>query len=288
MQETFKITGKTKLYGIIGHPVSHSLSPIMQNAALRAAGFDGVYLPFHVLPEQLPQAVEGLKALQVSGFNVTIPHKTVIMPLLDKLAPSACQAGAVNTVVNHNGCLIGHNTDGDGLVTSLRTDLDFDPMGKSIVLIGAGGAARGALAALCRHGAATVTILNRTRETAVKLVNDLQPLFESTKLQAAALNDDNSVALTNADLLINSSSVGMNGERIDGIDLDLLPNNACVYDMIYNPVVTPLIEFVRIRNLRVANGLGMLIAQGELAFKHWHGVDVPDGIMRESLIPAPY
>jgi shikimate dehydrogenase len=285
MQETFKITGKTKLYGIIGHPIGHSLSPVMQNAALKAAGIDGVYLPFHVLPEQLPQAVEGLKALQVSGFNVTIPHKTVIMPLLDKLAPSACQAGAVNTVVNHNGCLIGHNTDGDGLVASLRTDLNFDPMGKNIVMIGAGGAARGALAALCRHGAATVNILNRTRETAVKLVNDLQPLFGSAKLQAAALTDDNSMVLSTADLLINSSSAGMNGECIDGIDLELLSNNTCVYDMVYNPMLTPLINAVRIRRLQVVNGLGMLIAQGELAFKHWHGVEVPYGVMRESLTP---
>ncbi len=285
MQETFKITGKTKLYGIIGHPIGHSLSPVMQNAALKAAGIDGVYLPFHVLPEQLPQAVEGLKALQVSGFNVTIPHKTVIMPLLDKLAPSACQAGAVNTVVNHNGCLIGHNTDGDGLVASLRTDLNFDPMGKNIVMIGAGGAARGALAALCRHGAATVNILNRTRETAVKLVNDLQPLFGSAKLQAAALTDDNSMVLSTADLLINSSSAGMNGECIDGIDLELLSNNTCVYDMVYNPMLTPLINAVRIRRLQVVNGLGMLIAQGELAFKHWHGVEVPYGVMRESLMP---
>src|SRR6266540_2579429 len=142
-----KITGKTKVLGIIGWPVEHSLSPLMQNAALQALNLDYVYIPFAVPPQSLVMAVDGLRHLGVQGFNVTIPHKEAIIPLLDKLHPEAEFIGAVNTVKREGELLVGYNTDGAGFVRSLVNDLDFKPEGKKIVILGAGGASKGAVAA---------------------------------------------------------------------------------------------------------------------------------------------
>jgi len=282
MNDKTVITGKTRMYGIIGCPVTHSLSPVMQNAAFKAAAIDALYAPFAVEPDQLAVAVSGLRALQVCGFNVTVPHKTSIMPLLDGLADSAVQAGAVNTVVNHGGRLIGHNTDGDGLIASLAKDLECAVAGSRIVLVGAGGAARGALAALCRSGAASVVVLNRTLETANGLVESFRTLYPQVILQASALPVQPDYVLS-ADLLINATSAGLAGEKIEGLSLALLPDHAKVYDMVYNPPLTPLLVDARIRGLKAVNGIGMLLAQGELAFKLWHGMSPGEGAMQEAL-----
>ncbi len=285
------ITGKTGVYGIIGFPVSHSLSPVMQNAALQASGIDGVYVPFAVAPDQLAAAIHGLRALQVCGFNVTIPHKTTIMPMLDRLAPSAVQAGAVNTVVNQEGGLIGHNTDGDGLVWSLEHDLDCRLEGARVMLIGAGGAARGALAALCRVGAKSVTVINRTRIAADSLIASFAAHFPETVLQACGFDPVLTTVLPQTDLVINATSLGMAGEKIEGLALALLPDHAKVYDMVYNPAHTPLLQDACSRGLKAANGLGMLVAQGERAFFLWHGRAPATGVMRNvvesfSSVPA--
>lgn len=277
------ITGKTGVYGIIGFPVSHSLSPVMQNAALQATDSDSVYVPFAVVPDQLAAAITGLRALQVRGFNVTIPHKTAIMPLLDELAPSAVLAGAVNTVVNQGGCLIGHNTDGDGLVVSLKDDLDCMVAGVRVVLIGAGGAARGALAALCRGGVRSVTVANRTLTAADALVASFAADFQETVLQACGFDQSLASVLPQTDLVINATSLGMAGEKIEGLPLALLPDHAKVYDMVYSVPQTRLLHEACSRGLKTANGLGMLVAQGELAFFQWHGRAPAAGIMRNAL-----
>ena len=168
------ICGTTRVYGIIGWPVEHSRSPLMQNAAFRSLGLDCVYVPFAVPPERLAQAVQGMRALGVAGWNVTIPHKTAIMPLLDDLSPEAVRAGAVNTVLNQAGRLIGYNTDGAGLVIALERELDCRVAGLKMVVLGAGGAARGAVAALAAAGVARITVVNRTLSTAQSLVEQLQ------------------------------------------------------------------------------------------------------------------
>ncbi len=283
MENSTVITGKTRVYGIIGCPVRHSLSPVMQNAALRAAAVDAVYVPFYVEPDQLSAAVSGLRALGVCGFNVTIPHKTSIMALLDELAPSAVQAGAVNTVVNQAGQLVGHNTDGDGLVCSLVKDLDCDVAGSRVVLVGAGGAARGALAAFCRAGVTSVVVLNRTLAAAEELSDSFRTSFPQTSFHGAKLDAQSGHFLAEADLLVNATSLGMSGEKIDGLTLALLPDHAKVYDMVYTPSLTPLLLDARTRGLKVANGLGMLVAQGELAFSLWHNVAPEHNVMKKSL-----
>lgn len=282
---TSLIKGSTQVYGIIGYPVAHSRSPVMQNAAFQAAGIDAAYVPFEVAPAQLAMAVAGLRALGVCGWNVTIPHKTAIMPLLDELSGEAERAGAVNTVVHRQGKLIGYNTDGDGLILSLERDLEFHVAGRKVVVLGSGGAARGAVAALCAKGAASIVIGNRTVATAVNLLADLQAVFPETGLTACAM-EEISALLPQADVLINTTSVGMHGEEIEGLRLDLLPNTAKVYDMVYGADATPLVLAAQRRGLRAVNGVGMLIAQGELAFTHWTGVVPPQGVMRGAVAPG--
>jgi shikimate dehydrogenase len=278
-----KLDGNTKILGIIGHPVGHSLSPAMQNAALTACGLGYVYVPFDVHPGQLAEAVSGLRALGIAGCNVTIPHKVAIASYLDRLDESAEAAGAVNTVLNDNGRLIGYNTDGDGLVRSLAEELDVVPGAGTIVMLGAGGAARGAVAALCRAGAQRIVIVNRSPEKARDLVHALGKRYTATELLIPGSGIELRTSMKEAALLINTTSVGMNHDRISMVSLTDLPADARVYDMVYAPPVTPLLKEAKERGLRCANGLGMLSGQGELAFKIWTGVEPPPRVMKEVL-----
>lgn len=277
------LSGSSEVFGIIGHPVRHSLSPAMQNAALQACGLDGVFVPFDVQPERLGEAVAGLRSLGIRGVNVTIPHKTGVVPYLDGLDESAAAAGAVNTVSNEAGRLIGYNTDGDGLVRSLAEEFAFTPENRSVVVIGAGGAARGAVAAICRAGARRITIANRSRDRATALVAAMEGRYPDTVLPVAEYGEHLTPFLHEADLVVNTTSLGMNGEVITGLDLGALPRHAAVYDMVYAPPVTPLLREAHRLGLRNANGLGMLAAQGELAFRIWTGIMPPLGLMKRVL-----
>ncbi|QEM68322.1 shikimate dehydrogenase [Geobacter sp. FeAm09] len=277
------LSGSCKVYGIIGHPVCHSLSPAMQNAALQEGGLDGVYVPFDVPPERLGEAVAGLGALGVRGVNVTIPHKTAIIPYLDGLDESAAAAGAVNTVNNEGGRLIGYNTDGDGLVRALAEECAFIPEQRTVVIIGAGGAARGAIAAICRAGARRIIVANRSRDRAEALTEALGERYPDVALVVADYGGRVTASLHEADLVVNTTSLGMHGEAIAGLDLGALPPEGVVYDMVYAPPVTPLLHEARRLGVRHANGLGMLAAQGELAFRIWTGTMPPAGLMRRIL-----
>lgn len=277
-----RIQGTTRVYGIIGWPVAHSRSPLMQNAAFRAAGLDSVYVPFAVPPQSLCEAVRGLRSLGVAGWNVTIPHKTAIMPLLDKLSPEAVRSGAVNVVHNQDGCLVGYNTDGAGLLIALERTLDCQVAGLRIVVLGAGGAARGAIAALLTAGAAQITVVNRTLAVAVQLVEALGPLHPGSELTAASFEQLDCL-LPGADLLLNATSVGLRGEEFIGLDLALLPDAAKVYDMVYGAVATPLVQAATQRGLAACDGISMLIAQGELAFACWTGITPAPGLMAAQL-----
>jgi shikimate dehydrogenase len=277
------VQGKTRVVCIIGNPVRHSLSPIMQNAAFAACQLDYVYVPFAVTPGNLGQAVIGLKALGVCGFNVTIPHKTAIIPFLDRLDESAESAGAVNTVLVNAAGLTGYNTDGDGLVDSLSTDLDFIPGEGQILVAGAGGAARGAISALCRSGAKKLLIYNRSLENARSVMQDMNIRYPETHIEVVSQNLVSREYLCSTSLLLNTTSLGMNGERISAINLYDLPAHAKVYDMVYSPSGTPLVTEALARGLRAVNGLGMLVAQGERAFEIWTGQKPPEGVMRLAL-----
>jgi shikimate dehydrogenase len=277
------VNGKTRIVCIIGNPIRHSLSPIMQNAAFAASNLDYIYVPFAVTPENLERAVIGLKALGVCGFNVTIPHKTAIIPFLDQLDESAESAGAVNTVQLCENGLTGFNTDGAGLVDSLSTDLDFSPRAEQILVIGAGGAARGAIAALCRSGAKRIIICNRSLDNARAVMLDMNIRYPETRIDVVRQHQVSEEYLGSTSLLINTTSLGMNGERIEGINLSHLPEHAKVYDMVYSSSGTPLVNEASASGLRAVNGLGMLVAQGERAFEIWTGHKPPEGVMRQAL-----
>ncbi|ABB31626.1 shikimate 5-dehydrogenase [Geobacter metallireducens RCH3] len=281
------ITGKTRVLGIIGWPVAHSLSPLMQNAALEAMGLDWIYVPFAVRPEDLASAVAGLRTLGVSGFNVTIPHKTAIIPLLDRITPEARLMGAVNTVKREGDDLVGYNTDGEGFIRSLAEDLGFVPAGRRILVLGAGGAARAAVASLARGGAATVMIANRSVARGEELVEAFQGVFGGTQFAAMPLD----IPLINAevqnfDLLVNTTSVGMGETAFEGLDISRMNPAASVYDMVYAPWETPLLAEASRGGRRCANGIGMLVAQGECALAIWTGMEPPPGIMRRRVLAA--
>jgi len=278
------VSGATRVVGIIGSPVRHSRSPVMHNAAFAALGLDWIYVPFPVAPEGLPAAVAGLKVLGVAGFNVTIPHKVAIMELLDRIAPEAELIGAVNTVLNRNGVLTGYNTDGIGLLAALARKLGFVPGGKSVLVLGAGGAARSAVASLLVAGATRVELVNRTADKASELVRLLAPHAAGCRLagRELALLADREF-LREFDLIVNTSSVGMAGDAFEGLELSGLRPGLAVYDMVYAPPVTPLLAQAERLGIPAANGLGMLVAQGEAAFAVWTGVKPPAGCMERAL-----
>jgi shikimate dehydrogenase len=276
------LSGKTTVVGIIGCPVSHSLSPTMHNAAFAALGLDWVYVPFPVAPGELAAAIAGLKALGVAGFNVTIPHKVAILPLLDRIDPQADLIGAVNTVSIRDGLLTGFNTDGIGLLAALSAKLGFTPAGRSVLVLGAGGAARSAVASLSGAGAARVEVANRSPEKALELVGQLSARLPEAELGASPLERLSEPAFVSGfDLIVNTTSVGMAGDDFPG--LELCGSGPAVYDMVYAPPVTPLLARARAVGLPAANGLGMLVAQGEAAFAIWTGVTPPAGCMERAL-----
>ncbi|HEY5974977.1 MAG TPA: shikimate dehydrogenase [Geobacteraceae bacterium] len=278
-----QVTGTTRVLGIIGSPIAHSLSPLMQNAALAELGLDFVYVPFAVAPDQLDLAVSGLRTLGVTGFNVTIPHKETILPLLDEITPQAMRMGAVNTVQRVGDRLVGHNTDGAGLLAALAADLDFTVAGKRVLILGAGGAARAAVMALLDAGAAAVTIANRDLARGEALMG-MAVKQGGAGIMVAPLAILASAELGGYDLLLNATSVGMNGTTFVDFCPELLNDTACVYDMVYAPLETPLLRSARQAGRRTANGLGMLAAQGERAFVLWTGCQPPPGVMRTVLL----
>ena len=281
------LSGKTKVVGIIGHPVSHSLSPVMHNAAFQALGLDWVYVPFAVAPGELSRAVAGMKALGLAGFNVTIPHKVAILPLLDRISPEAELIGAVNTVSLKDGLLTGFNTDGIGLLAALSGKLGFSAAGRSVLLLGAGGAARSALAALSGAGAARIEVANRSPEKARELLRLMAGRAGATLLAACSLQRlSEREFLKDFDLIVNTTSVGMAGDDFPGLELSGLKPGLAVYDMVYAPPLTPLLASARALGIPSANGLGMLVAQGEAAFAIWTGAEAPAGCMERALAPC--
>ena len=279
------ITGKTRICGIIGDPVEHSMSPVMHNAAFEALGLDYVYLPFHVQGEELKEAINGIRALNIVGLNVTIPHKMAVIPFLDKLDPLAERMGAVNTIANENGALAGYNTDASGFLQALRAQ-GIEPDGKSIVILGAGGAAKGISFILAGAGASLV-ILNRTLSRAEELASQIARYYHQ-KITAMTLNEANlKRAFGRADVLVNTTSVGM----VPDVDRTPVPGNLlnsrlAVSDIVYNPLETRLLREAKAAGARTIDGLDMLVWQGALAFEKWTGRKAPFEIMKQAALKA--
>ncbi len=287
-REEICIRGSTRVFGIFGDPVAHSLSPLMQNAAFEQAGIDAVYVPFHVRPQQLAGAVEGLRSLGIAGINVTVPHKENVLELLDDVDANARLIGAVNTILNREGRLFGYNTDGVGLLEALRAELDFDPADRRVLLLGAGGACRAAVAALSSAGAKGISWVNRTAERAQKLADEFSTHFPGTAFAVFPWDFKDpstfpAAALTGVELVINTTTLGLKGENI-ALPWHLLSPRIRLYDMVYAAEKTPLCAQAVRRGCRAADGLSMLVGQGEHAFRIWTGVSAPAGVMKNRLL----
>jgi shikimate dehydrogenase len=262
-----QLSGQTGVVGIFGDPVAHSLSPRMQNAAIKAGGLNAVYVPFHVTPDQLCDAVSGLRAMSLRGIN-----------------SNAETIGAINTIVNEDGRLKGYNTDGVGLLKALKLELDLDVAGKRVLFLGAGGACRAALVAACHAKAAWVGIANRTRQRSQKIIEELAPHFSGTAFAEYELAPGLSEACQEpVDLLVNTTAVGLKGETFGFSTSTCVKASGAVFDMVYASEPTALLVEARERGLLVADGLGMLAAQGEAAFELWFGCAPETGVMRQAL-----
>jgi shikimate dehydrogenase len=276
-----RISGKTRLAGIMGWPVGHSRSPLLHCHWLAHHRIDGAYVPLPVTPENLGQALRSLPALGFAGVNLTLPHKESALGHLDRIDDMGRRIGAVNTVVvAPDGSILGSNTDGFGFLANLQAGAPEwrAPTGPAVV-IGAGGAARAVCAALVDAGAPEIRIVNRTGARAVALARDMGPGCTVADWSARA------AVLAGASLLVNATSLGMTGEDALDLVLDRLPLSAVVNDIVYIPLETPLLAAARARGHTVVDGLGMLLHQGRPGFRAWFGAEpaVTDALRREML-----
>jgi shikimate dehydrogenase len=273
----------TVMFGVFGDPIRHSMSPLMMNRAFRETGLNAAYAAFHVTREGLRDAVNGIRALGFRGVNVTVPHKVNIMAYLDEVDESAKVIGAVNTIVNENGKLTGYNTDGIGYVRSLKEETGMELQGKKVLVLGAGGGARGVVYALAQERPEAIWIANRSPEKAAQLAADMQPYAACT-----ALGLDEVVSIRERfDLVINTTPAGMYPQTDEmPVDPGFLTEETLVSDLVYNPLVTRFLRAAEKRGCRTHGGLGMLIYQGVYAFEYWTGIAAPVEAMRETVEAA--
>jgi shikimate dehydrogenase len=269
-----------KLFAVLGYPIGHSMSPIMLNDVLSYYEIDAHYHPFKVSPEDLEIAIRGLKAIGISGFNVTIPHKSAIIPFLDSVDDLALSIGAVNTVVNDNGKLVGYNTDGYGFIKGLEPYISsFSD--KKVLVIGAGGAARAIYFTMAKMKPLALDITNRTVIKATELIKACP--FESNS-RALSL-DEAEVQLNEYDVVIQTTMIGMYPNVLETpISLKKLNNQALVCDIVYNPLETQLLKEARQKGATVQNGVEMFVYQGALAFEKWTGIFPDVKRMRENVL----
>lgn len=280
-----EISGHTGLTCLLGSPVSHSISPMMHNEAFQALDLDYRYLAFDIPVEELETVVNGLKSMGVRGFNLTMPHKNAMFPLCDELSPAAEIIGAVNTVVNENGKLIGHTTDGTGYMQALKED-GIDVIGKKITLLGAGGAATSIFVQAALDGVKEISIFSRRSPFFDRAKSLIELLHTKTDciIHLYDFSDEELLRreIAESSLLINGTSVGMapNVQNSLITDPSFFHKDLVVSDVIYNPRETKLLELAREAGCKTQNGLYMLLYQGAEAFKLWTGQDMPIDLIK--------
>ncbi len=267
------ITAATRVAGVIGSPVGHSLSPALHNAAFSAAGAPWVYVAFEVAPGEAPRALEAMRVLGLGGLSVTMPHKEQVAAAVDELDPAAAALRSVNTVVaRSDGRLVGHSTDGAGFVASLR-EAGADPAGRRVVVIGAGAAGRSVVDALARAGAAAIDVVNRDPDRAAR----------AAQLAGAVGSVADPAAIRSADIVVNATSVGMGSDQLP-FDPALVHAGQVVADLVYHPLETALLREARLAGAATVDGLGMLVHQAALQQQLWLGA-MPDAtVMREAAL----
>ncbi len=274
---------RAELVGVFGHPVAENPTVVMQEAAFQELGLNWRYLTIEVYPEDLEDAMKGLRAMNMRGINLTIPHKVAVLKYLDEVASDAALMGAVNTVRREGDKLIGENTDGKGFLRSLREDAQINPSGKRIVVLGAGGAARAITVELALAGAQQMTIVNRTAEPGEELATLLN---DKTPATASFVQWSTSYEIpADTDVLVNATSIGLfpNVSEKPDIGYDTIAEKMTVCDVIPNPPHTPFLEEVESRGAKTLDGLGMLVYQGAIGFTMWTGLEAPVDIMYQAL-----
>ena len=274
--------------GIIGYPIGHSVSPGFQQAALDSISINAEYRAYEVHPDLVGEFVASLRGPGVLGINVTVPHKEAVMPHLDEIDDWAAEAGAVNTIVNRSGRLFGYNTDGYGFLRALRESGGLEPAGKRALILGAGGSARGVVQALLRAGISELVIANRTvarAQSLAELAAERNVFAEAIPLEDTPLGG----AAASADLIVNCTSLGMRhgpDESATPLDARQIPDTTLVYDLVYNPVQTPLLRAAEQAGANTLGGISMLVYQGAASFEIWLERPAPVAVMMEAALAA--
>lgn len=270
-----------QVVGLIGYPLKHSISPVFQQAAFDFLGLPVRYEAWETPPEALGDALARVRRPDCLGMNVTIPHKVAVMPALDEVEDRARLIGAVNTIVNRQGRLVGHNTDVDGFLQALRERAQYEPAGKRVVLLGAGGAARAVALGLAWTGVASLAILSRRLERGAALAEAVRGLVPNVVVEAVAWDDEPlRRALFGIDLIVNATPIGMkHGQPGSPLPPELIAPGVVVYDLVYNPLETPLLADAARAGATPIGGLPMLVYQGAAAFELWTGQRPPLGLM---------
>ena len=276
---------KAELVGVFGHPVAENPTVVMLEAAFAELGLNWRYLTIEVLPEDLAAAMQGMRAFNMRGVNLTIPHKVAVLQYLDEVKPAAALIGAVNTVIREGDRLVGENTDGKGFMTALTRDASVDPKGKRVAVLGAGGAARAITVELALAGAESLTVINRSPDRGrelVRLLNDRTPV----KAEFAAWGGAHAIP-AGTDLLVNATSIGLfpNVHEKPEIAYHSIVPGMVVCDVIIAPS-TPFLDEARRHGAKTLDGLGMLVYQGAIGFKLWTGLDAPVKVMHDALARA--
>ena len=286
------ITGKTKLTGVMGYPVDHTLSPQMHNTQFEKLKLDFIYVPFSVKPEEVEHAVAGIRALNMVGVNVTVPHKEAVIPYLDDITPLARTLGAVNTIKNEEGVLIGDNTDGYGFEKSVEEDADFHLKDHSLVIIGTGGAGRAIAITAAFSQAIKIILVDVVLEKAQKIIREFTSkpelmALKQPELAALSPNDEAlKVVLADCDLIVQATPLGMKPEDPLPISPECLPEGKVVCDIVYVRKTTPFLDLALQKNCRIVHGLGMLVHQGARAFEIWTGQKPDTSLMKQTVATA--
>lgn len=281
-----EVNYKAELVGVFGYPVAENPTVVMQEAAFQALGLYWRYLTVEVHPADLGDAMRGLRAFNMRGINLTIPHKVAVLQYLDDVSPDARLMGAVNTVRRQGERLIGENTDGKGFLVSLKNEAGVDPAGKHVVVLGAGGAARAMTVELALAGTAQITVVNRSEKRGAALAKLLN---EGTQTQAIFVPWRGVYSLpAGVDILINATSIGLypDVEARPAINYASISPSMVVCDVIPNPPRTPFLDLAEAQGAKTLDGLGMLVAQGAIGFQMWTGEEAPEEIMRRALSDA--
>jgi len=277
------INGQTQLIGIIGNPIHHTASPVMHNAMINKLNLNMIYIPFLVEPSGLPSVIETIRVAHIRGVNVTIPFKEAVIPLLDELHQDAQSIGAVNTIINQNGRLIGYNTDGIGFIEALTMN-GISVINKRIAIIGAGGAARAICFSLLQAGILSLAIINRTPERTTNLLNDLSKHHRQNDQIIGYSLDASTKALQEADIVINTTPIGMEPNTDLPIpQLDWVTSNHTICDIVYKPKMTRFLTEAQNRGAQVCEGLGMLVGQGVRAFELFTGHQADYQLMKQEV-----